>query len=181
MTGLYLLAETAEHGEEAGGISALGLDPLAILAQAVTFLVLFWVIKKFALDKIVATLEERRKTIDKGVKLGFQMEAEKQKLDEAVEAKLQEARVEADKIIAASHQQAGEVIKAAEVSAARKVDGMIADAHVRIQEDIKKAKKDLEAETLKLIAQATEAIIDEKMDAQKDESLIRRALGMVKR
>ena len=74
-------AESAAHGEAAGhaaeepaGIAALGIDPLAILAQAGTFLVLFWVVKKFALNKISATLEERRKTIDQGVRLGQKRE-----------------------------------------------------------------------------------------------------------
>ena len=56
--------------EETKGIGALGIDALAILAQAATFLILFLIIKKFALEKIVATLEKRRKTIDDGVRLG---------------------------------------------------------------------------------------------------------------
>ena len=50
--------------------------PLAILAQAATFLVLFFVIKKFALDGIVSTLEKRRKTIDDGVRLGREISAQ---------------------------------------------------------------------------------------------------------
>jgi len=91
--------------EEAGGISALGLDPLAILAQAITFLLLFWILKKFALTKIVDTLEKRRKTIDEGVELGLKMAEEQEKLNAKIEEKLAQARVEADKIIAAGINQ----------------------------------------------------------------------------
>jgi len=181
VTGLlpFIFAETAH--EEPAGIAALGIDPLAILAQAVTFLILFWIIKRFALEKIVTTLEERRKTIDKGVKLGFQMEAEKAKLDEQVEAKLHEARLEADKIIAQAHHEAGALVKEAEKSATHKVEAMIGDAQAQIEDNIKKAKKDLEAETLKLIAEATEVIAGEKLDAKKEESLIKRALAGLRR
>lgn len=169
--------EAAGHAaEEATGIAALGLDPLAILAQAGTFLLLFWVVKKFALGKIVATLEQRRKTIDDGVRLGQKMEAEHAKLEEKIEAELHKARTEADKILADAQREAGEAIKAAEEEATQKVDQMIADAHVRIEDDMQKAKKALEKDILSLVAEATEVIIEEKLDQKKDSGLIQRAL-----
>jgi F-type H+-transporting ATPase subunit b len=167
--------------EEPQGIAALGLDPLAILAQAITFLAAFWVIKKFALGKIVATLEQRRKTIDNGVLLGQKMEAEKAKLSQHVAEVLKDARKEADKIIASANHEGADAIKAAQEKAAQKVDSMVADAHAKIAEDLKQARKDLEKEMLALVADATEVIIDEKLDAKKDNSLIARALEGAKR
>ncbi len=179
------IGETAAHGEAAAektaGIAALGIDPLAILAQAGTFLVLFWVVKKFALEKIVASLEERRKTIDKGVHLGFEMEKQRSKLEEQIEESLRETRVRADQIIAEAHKEAGEVLKAAEDSAGHKVDTMLADAHLKIEDDMKKAKVMLEKDMLNLVADATEAIIAEKLDADKDNALIRRVLSGAKK
>lgn len=173
-------AEAAEHSaEESAGIAALGLDPLAILAQTGTFLVLFWVVKKFALDKISKTLEERRQTIDKGVRLGVKMEAEEAKLQERVEEQLKKARGESDKIIVEAQRESGEIIKAAQDQAAAKTDQMITDAHAKIDEDMACARKELEKDIRVLVADATEVILEEKLDARKDESLIRRALSSV--
>ena len=173
-----LLANTAEPAaKEAAGIAALGIDPLAILAQAGTFLLLFFVVKKFALEKIVKSLEERRETIDKGVRLGYEMAEEQARLEEKIETSLRKTRDEADLIVAGARQEAKEVLKAAEVSAAGKVDAMLADAHARIDEDMNKAKKELEKDMLGLVADATEVIIGEKLDARKDEALIKRALA----
>ncbi len=176
-------AESASHGAEAGhaakesaGISALGVEPWAILAQAVTFLLLFWIVKRFALDKIVATLEERRKTIDNGVRLGRKMEAEEAKLEDRIEESLRKTRGQADKIIAQAQSEAGEIIKAAEDKAAQRVDQMLADAHAKIQDDMLDARKALQKDMQALVAQATEAVLEEKLDAQKDESLIHKAL-----
>ena len=168
------------QGEESQGIAALGIDPLAILAQATTFLVLFLIIKKFALNKIVATLEKRRTTIDDGVRLGREMEAEKERLEERIEQALQKARMEADKVIAQSHEEAGAIVKQAEVNASQKVDNMLADAHNKIEEEIVKARVGLENEMRVLVAEATEVIIDEKLDAKKDASLLDRALKRVR-
>ncbi len=176
---LSLLTSFGSAAEETQGIGALRIDVLAILAQAVTFLVLFLIIKKFALTKIVATLEKRRKTIDDGVRLGREMEAEKEKLEEKFEAVLRKARVQADEIIASGQKESGEIIKAAEESAVRKTDAMLADAHAKIEADIESARKSLEQEMRSLVAEATEVIIDEKLDAKKDESLIKRAFAKV--
>lgn len=173
---IHLLPVLFATAEEPAGIAALGIDPIAILAQTVTFLVAFWVIKKFALSKIVGTLEERRKLIDKGVLLGRKMEAEQEKLEERIAASLKDARREADKILAEANQEGAKVIKAAEEKASKKVDTMLADAHAKIGEDLKRARKELEKEMLSLVADATEAIIDEKLDTQKDNALISRAL-----
>lgn len=174
-----LLASThfaAEAAAEPTGIAALGIDPWAILAQAVTFLILFWLIKKFALGKIVATLEARRKTIDKGVLLGIEMEKEKTHLDEEVEKLLQQARKDADKIIAGGQSEAGAIIKKAEDDAKRKADALMADAHNRIGEDIERAKTELKKEMVQLVATATGAIIHEKVTASSDGKLIQKIL-----
>lgn len=166
--------------EEVSGIGALGIDPLAILAQAATFLLLFFIIKKFALEKIVKTLEDRRKVIEDGIRLGREMEAEKEKLDEKVAENLKKARIEADKIIAAGHEEAGAVIKASEETATRKTDSMLADAHAKIDEDIDKARRSLESEMRGLVAEATEVIIKTKLDSKQDEKLLQESFSKVK-
>lgn len=177
---LSLIQIVGSTGEEPQGIAALGIDPLAILAQAATFLLLFFIIKKFALDKIVATLEARRKTIDDGVRLGREMEAEKDKLSEDIAKQLQETRKEADAIIAAGHREAGEIVREAEMAAGRKAEAILADATAKIEEDILKARKGLESEILDLVAEATAVIAEEKLDTKKDANLIERAIARVR-
>lgn len=175
LNGLFNFGAT----EEVSGIGALGIDILAILAQAATFLVLFFILKKYALDGIVKTLEKRRHTIDDGVRLGREMEAEKQQLDAKVEEMLRTARLKTDEIIAGGQKEAGEIIKAAEDAASRKADAILSDAHGKIDEDIAAARQGLEQEMRALVAEATEIIIEEKLDARKDESLIKRAFARV--
>jgi F-type H+-transporting ATPase subunit b len=166
--------------EQKEGIAVLGIDPKAILLQAGTFIILFLIIKKFALKGIVETLEKRRETIDKGVELGIEMEAEKAKFDESLQKMQQSARVEAEKIIAEAHQEAGAIIKAGEDAATQKVDGMLKDASARIEREMQTARQELQAEMLALVSEATEAIIEEKLDKTKDASLIQRALAKVR-
>lgn len=174
-------AVTEGAASESAGIAALGIDPLAILAQAVTFLLLFWVVKRFALEKIVATLEERRQTIDKGVRLGIAMQAEQDKLAATIEQKLQQTRAQADVILAEANQEAGAIVKKAGTSAQANVETILADARARIDDDVQRARRELQREVTSLVADATEVIIGEKLDETKDDALIKRALSGAKR
>ncbi len=168
------------NSEQPQGIAALGIDPIAILAQATTFLLLFWVIKKFALDKIVKTLEDRRIAIDNGVRLGRKMEAEEQQLNQRIETQLKKARLEADKIIAQSNEDANSMIREAEEATSRKVESMLIDAHAKIDDDIKKARLALEADVRNLVAEASAIILEEKLDSAKDLTMIDKALAKVR-
>ena len=182
VTNSYLLFTSfaSEAAEKKGGIGALGVDGKALVLQIITFLIVFWLLKKFAFSKIITTLDERRNTIDQGVELGIQMAAEKEKLSQEIEKVLQKARVEADKIIAGGHQEASQLIKQTETDALKKTDALLADAKARIDDDIAKARKGLEKEMLSLVAEATEAIIGEKLDNTKDTMLIEKTLRGVK-
>ncbi len=167
--------------EEKEGIAVLGLDIKVILMQAGVFLLLFFLIKKFALTNIVNTLEERRKTIDSGVDLGISMQKKQAEFEVELQKLHQKARTEADAIIANANKESSTMIKAAEVSASKKVDTMLKDAEGRIKREMDKARNQLRGEMLALVSEATEVIIHEKVDAKKDASLIQRALDKIER
>ncbi len=162
---------------EGGGIAALGVNGKALLLQIITFIIVFLLLKKFALGKIVATLEKRNQTINDGVKLGLEMQKAKEELETKTQELLASARGEADKIIAAGHDDAKELIKAAETAAAHKTDALLADAQAKIEENLIRARKGLEKDMLELVAEATEVVIGEKLDERKDSGLIEKALS----
>lgn len=163
------------------GIGALGLDPWAILAQGVTFLVLFLIIKRFALEKIVDMLDQRHDKIDSGVRLGMKMEKEFEKLQHTVEEKMQQARRDADKVIDEANQESSSIIKTAEEKATHKVEQMLADAEAKVASDMERAKREMRKELVTLVAEATEAVLDEKLDREKDMKLIERSISEVSR
>lgn len=177
---MQFIPAASQLAEEKTGVAVLGIDPKVIVLQAGTFLLLYLVIRKFALKKIVSTLEERRLTINKGVDLGLEMEKKKAEFDDELKALHHKARQQADEIIANANQESGEIIKAGELTASQKIDQMLKDAEARITREMDQARKDLKSEMLGLVAEATEVILDEKIDQKKDAGLIARALGRVR-
>lgn len=173
---LNLLAAT----EESQGIAALGIDPLAILAQGATFLLLFFIIKKFALGKIVTTLEARRKTIEGSLEKAEALNKQNEEAEKRVEALLHEARKEAEDVINKSHEEAGSIVKAAEDAAGSKAEKIIADGRRQIEADVLKARESLKKETLDLVARTTAVVLGDAVDSKKHEALVKNALKETK-
>lgn len=165
-----------QFADSSSGIGALGISGSAFLIQLLTFLVAFLVLRRFAFGPILKVLRERRELIESGVRLGEQMQQEQAALEQKVSQTLREARSQADEIMAAAHDQARSTVQTAEDKARDKAAGILTEAERRIAQDTAVARKKLEGELVGLISEATEAIIEEKVDAQKDAALIERAL-----
>lgn len=163
-------------GDSSSGLGALGINGQAFLIQLVTFVIAFLVLRQWAFKPILKVLQERRETIENGVKLGEQMQKEQAELEQKVARALHDARKQADEIVASAHDQGNQAIHAAEDKAREKAEGVIAAAEDRIKQDTNRARKQLEGELVGLISDAAEAIIGEKVDVRKDAVLIEKAL-----
>jgi F-type H+-transporting ATPase subunit b len=161
------------------GIGALGFDPQAFLIQLVTFVIALLVLRKYAFRPILQVMKERRELIEKGVSLGEQMQKEKVDMEAKVEDVLHESRVKADGIIRAAEDQARATVKASEDQAKDRANDILNSAEDRIKQETIQARRQLEKEVVDLIAETTEVVIKEKVDAKKDNDLIKRALKEV--
>ena len=175
---VQLLAST--EPAESQGIAALGLSPWAILAQGVTFLIFFLLVKKFALGKIVDTIETRRKTIEESLNKAEELNKQNEEAEKRVNSLLSEARKESEEIIKKSREEASAVITDAEKIAGEKAEKIIADGKLQSEAEVLKAREALKKETLGLVARATEAVLGEAVDSKKSESIIRKALEETK-
>ena len=165
-----------QFADSSSGIGALGIDGKALIIQLITFLLAFWVLKRYAFGPIIKIMNERRQTIEQGVKLGEQMAKEKAALEAKVEESLHQARQQADGIIAGAQDTARQSIADAEDKARDKAAAIAKEAEARITQDTARARHALEKELVGLVSEATEAIIEEKVDSKKDTELIERSL-----
>lgn len=169
---LTQLASTAEPE----GIAALGIDPWAILAQGATFLLFLFLIKKFALGKIVTTLEQRRTAINDSLDKAEALTKQNDEAERRVNELLHEARKEAEEVIAMSHEEAGSIVQEAQDAAEAKAKKIITDGMAQIDQQVIKAQEELKKQTLELVSQATSALLGETVDAKKHEALVTKAL-----
>jgi len=153
-------------------ISTFHIDWQLLIAQAVNFAIIFFVLYKFAFKPISKVMQERTATIEKS-------------LQEAkdIEAKLSLTETETAEIIANAKKDALVIVENANKIAednrqklVEKTKGEIAKIIQKEKENIEADKeaamKELKKELGDLVILATEKIINEKMNDAKDKSLI---------
>lgn len=167
---------TASTFASSSGIGALGVDGKAFIIQLITFVLAYLVLRKWAFAPIIKVMNQRRELIDKGVSLGEQMTKEKAQLEQQIAKALHDARTQADAILSDAQAAARDVARDAEEKAGAKAKAIIDEGKARAEQEVSRARKALERELVGLVSDATEAIVHEKVDAQKDSQLIDRAL-----
>lgn len=167
-------AESAPAEHKESGILGVSLE--AFVIQLITFILVFFLLKKFAFNRIVKILDERHKVIDEGVRHGLNMKKDREKFEKETGEVVREARHRADEIINDAQKEGRNIIRDAEKSAHKKSENMLADAEARINEEASQAKRKLERDIAGLVSEATEAVVEQKIDPAKDSELIDKAL-----
>lgn len=166
--------------DSSSGLGTLGVSGSAFVIQLITFLLAFWVLKRFAFGPIGKILKERKETIEQGVSLGEKMKNDAKELEDKIEEELTKARTKADDILEEAKEASKKTIKEAEDEAYTKAEDIILEAKDKAKMEMENAKKKLENEIAELVVEATEVLTKEKIDKSKDAKLIDQAISEVK-
>jgi len=164
-----------------GGISSLGLNLKSFIFQLITFLIVLAVLRKWVIPKIVETMEKRQDMLEQSLKNAKATEEALTKAEARAEEILARARKEADEALAETKKAASGIIANAETAASERAAIIIKEAEARLNEEREKLRQELRQELAVLVADATEKIIEEKLDAKQDMSLIERAIKGIAR
>jgi F-type H+-transporting ATPase subunit b len=111
--------------------------------QVISFLILFTVLYKFGIKPTIATMEERNRKIESGLKHADEMQA-----------KLAAAAQESAQLVRNAQQEAQKIIEEARKSAKEFADRQQADAVVRSADMLAKAQQSIGLEHKKMLDQA---------------------------
>jgi len=175
---MFLFASTEAAAESTPGLlEALGIDWKLFVVQGIAFLILVAILGKFVYPALMKSVDDRRAAIEAGLKEAKESQEALEKAEAKVSALLAEARKEADDILARTHKEAADVVADAEGKAKSRAEQIVADARQQLDLDVTKAREVLRKDTVELVALATERVVGEKLDAQKDAELVRKALA----
>jgi len=162
---------------DASGLGALGINLPALIFELINFGILYWILKRYAYKPIVTMLETRRRHIEDSLKAAAAAIAERNALEQ-----------ERQEIIAKAKAHASEIVAEARGEAEVKKNGIIAEAEASADHIMEQAKREtgrqlaaahdqLASEARGLVIAATSKLIDEKLDAKRDEKLVERAFA----
>lgn len=152
-----------------------------VLTQIVGFLIVLWVLKRFAWKPILTLLEERRQKIKSEFEAAAQRKEEANQLLSSYEAKLKEIDAAARAKITEAVSEAQKI--AAEIKEEARKEGreLVVRSQAEIQREIAKAKVQLKEDMVAISLTATEKIISQKLDEQGHRRLVDEYLSRIER
>ena len=96
---LPLILAAAAQAAEPGLVEKFGLELKYVIWQVVSFLIVLGVLYKFGIKPVTATMEERNKKIESGIKHAEEMQRKLAATQEESAAILKKASVEATRIV----------------------------------------------------------------------------------
>ncbi|OGZ96571.1 MAG: ATP synthase F0 subunit B [Candidatus Sungbacteria bacterium RIFCSPLOWO2_02_FULL_54_10] len=162
-------------------IRHFGIDWRMLLAQAVNFGVLLFILWKFAYRPILGVLHERREGIERG--LALTRNAEKRMADIAVlqEEKLSAAQQTALAIVSRAEAVAKEQRELLIAEAGKRGEHMITEAKRVIMEEKGKLREELKHEARELIRDGIAAALMKMPPTARDRELIDAAVAAMKK
>jgi len=173
---IHTLPQFAEASDSSGGLGAFHLNVKDFIIQLITFLLVLMVFRKWVVPKLIATMDQRQKTLEQSLEQAKQTEEALAKAETKSEEILAKARTLADEALAEGKTAAASFITAAESKAAERAALIVKEAETKLGEEREKLRQELRQELAELVADATAKVIDEKLDAKRDMSLIERAI-----
>ncbi len=151
-------------------LNNFGFEPVLFAAQVVNFLVILFLLQKFALKPILKLLDDRKQTIAEGFK---NAETAQKALTQAVEEEkkiIRSAQQTSEQLIDTAKKQAKEIVTLARQEAKEQVEEIIESARAEMAQEQKKLEKELAVSVARtavnMVEKALVGLVDQK-DQQK--------------
>jgi F-type H+-transporting ATPase subunit b len=138
------------------------ISPL-LFWSTVSFLVLLFLMYKFAFPEIFRLLEERERKIRGEIDEAERARSEAQQLLAQYEEKLKGAAQEVQGILEEARQQARRVVEEGQKKMERESQRMVEEAKSRINREQQQALREIQRATVELTLSATEKILERKL------------------
>ena len=148
-------------------------DTGLFILQTIAFLLLLFLLGKFAWKPILSGLKEREETIENALASAEKAKEEMEALQSDNQKLLAEARAERDKILKEAIKVANTIKEEAREETGKISDKMIADAKAAIENEKKAALADVKTLVAKLSLEITEKVIRRELkDTKAQQALV---------
>lgn len=148
----------------------LQIGPL--VTQAVAFLIVFWVLKRYAWGPILGAIDARRDQIEAQLKRAEDIEKQAEAHQAEYAAKLREIDAESRERLNKSIEEARKIAESIQQTARQEARHIIEQGKRNVQLELEKAQTVLEERSVELVIEISERLIKEKLDDEHHRRLV---------
>lgn len=153
------------------------VTPGLMIWTIVAFLITLFVLKRYAFGPIQTMIDERRERIAQSIAEADNARAEARELLEEHKRLMQEARGEAEQIIAEARKTRDAMETRMKEETETERQRRLEDVRREIAAETSRALEQIRSEVADLTLQATSIVVGRKLDADRDRELISEAIG----
>jgi F-type H+-transporting ATPase subunit b len=150
-----------------------------LLAELIAFLIMLFVLARWAYPPIMRAAEARQGQIEEGLRAAQEAEKRLQAVQEEVEKTLAEARAQAREMINRSHQESAAEAEELRERGRRDAQAQVEKARSDIRAERDRAVQELRAQVGALVVDAAGKVLGETIDARAHARLIEDSLRRV--
>jgi F-type H+-transporting ATPase subunit b len=159
--------------EEAGKLDQLagkfGVTWPTLIAQMVNFCLVAFVLYKFAVKPISATLDDRQQKIADGLQYAEEMKTQLAEAERERAEKVKQAAIDAQKLLAEAREQSKEMIEVKTQEAAAQAEAIIRKAGEATELERQKMLSDVRQEVARLVVATSSKVLSRDLsDAEKN-------------
>ena len=158
------------------GLASLGINVSTLLAQIVTFSVLFILLKMFAFKPILKMLDERSAIVKQSVEQADYIKEQVANTEEESKARIEAAGKEGHELINRAVRTGEELKQQAKQDARMEAESILTKARTEIQRERNEAMNELRKEVADLTITVAEKVIGQTLDKETHRQLIDKTL-----
>ena len=155
-------------------------DPGLFIWTIATFLVLLFLLQRFAWKPLLDALENRQETIRKSLNDADQAKVELQQVQEESNRIVAKARVDADAIITTSRADALKLQEELRAKARLEAEGIVKNAEREIQQQTNQSLAQIREEAVDLSLAIASKLIQRNLSKKDNETLIQDTLNQIR-
>ncbi|HMA34896.1 MAG TPA: F0F1 ATP synthase subunit B [Chloroflexia bacterium] len=141
----------------------LGIDPILLIWQGATFLILLLLLRRFAYAPVLRLLDDRAERIRQSMAQAEQIKAELNQAQQTAQTIIADARKEAEHLRIQTQQQGQRMIASAQAEGREQREKLLVEARAQIQAETERAKLELRQEVGRLTILAATRVIGQEL------------------
>lgn len=158
-------------------MDALGIDLGAFVFYTLNFLLLLFLLQQFLFRPVLSALSNRETRIRESIENAEQVKQQVARAQQDYEARLNEARQEAARILAQANERAKVVEQEVVANARQEAERIQVEARAQIQQERDQLLRGLQAQLGNLVIQTASTVVGQELNSRGHERLIQDAIA----
>lgn len=162
-------------------LKEFGVNPLLLVAQAVNFLIVLYILKRFLYKPILSVIKKREASIKEGLKQAEEARILMEKTAVREKEIARRAQDESRKLLEETKKQRDEIFKATEAAAQKRATQILDEAKKQITSETAKVQKELTMKVSGLAVEFLQKSVGELFSTEDQETVVKNAITKLKK